>query len=112
MERKGRDNIAPMAVHDNAGLSTHFGRQVKKERLAHGWSLRELSARSGIDYSHLSRIESGKRPPTEAMADVLDAAFPGRNGWFREYVRREAPCCIPDSVARNSEVYSWSQWLT
>jgi hypothetical protein len=74
-----------MAVHDNGGLSTHFGRQVKKERLAHGWSLRELSASSGIDYSHLSRIESGKRPPTEAIAAVLDAAFPGRNGWFREY---------------------------
>jgi transcriptional regulator with XRE-family HTH domain len=62
-----------------------FGRQVKKERLAQGWSLRELSARSDIDFSHLSRIESGKRPPTEAIADALDAAFPRRNGWFREY---------------------------
>jgi transcriptional regulator with XRE-family HTH domain len=74
-----------MAVHENGSPSTHFGRQVKKERLAHGWSLRELSARSGIDYSHLSRIESGKRPPTEAIADALDAALPERNGWFREY---------------------------
>jgi ribosome-binding protein aMBF1 (putative translation factor) len=70
-----------MAVHGDGNPSTHFGRQVKKERLARGLSLRELSARSGIDYSHLSRIEGGKRPPTEAVADALDAAFPERRGW-------------------------------
>jgi len=74
-----------MVVHGNGNLATHFGRQVRKERLARSWSLRELSARTGIDFSHLSRIEAGKRPPTEAIADAMDHVFPGRRGWFREF---------------------------
>jgi transcriptional regulator with XRE-family HTH domain len=74
-----------MTVHRTENPSTHFGRQVKKERLARGWTQRELSARSGVDFSYLSKIESGKRPPTEAVADAMDNAFPERRGWFREY---------------------------
>jgi hypothetical protein len=62
-----------------------FGKQVRRERLARGWSLDELSERSGIAASHLSRIENGKRPPTGKIADGCDAAFPERKGWFREY---------------------------
>jgi transcriptional regulator with XRE-family HTH domain len=64
---------------------SHFGRQLKKERLAHGWSLPEMSHRTGIDAGHLSRIENGKRPPTEAIALACDSAFPERRGWFSEY---------------------------
>jgi len=63
----------------------HFGRQMKKERLARGWGLDELSRRTGINMGHLSRIENGRRPPTEALADTCDAVFPERRGWFREY---------------------------
>jgi transcriptional regulator with XRE-family HTH domain len=87
--------------------ATHFGRQLKKERLARGWSLPELSKRTGLDAGHLSRIENGKRPPTEHVAAACDEVFPERRGWFTEYVRHEAPCCIPGSVGRNSEIYSW-----
>jgi transcriptional regulator with XRE-family HTH domain len=64
---------------------SHFGKQLKKERLAHGWSLPELSRRTGIDAGHLSRIENGKRPPTEAIALACDDVFPERRGWFLEY---------------------------
>ena len=64
---------------------SHFGRQLKKERLARGWSLPELSQRTGIDAGHLSRIENSRRPPTEAIALACDAAFPERKGWFSEY---------------------------
>jgi Domain of unknown function (DUF5753)/Helix-turn-helix len=63
----------------------HFGRQVRKERLARGWSIHELSARTGIAAGHLSRIENGKRPPTENIAFACDRVFPERRGWFREY---------------------------
>jgi lambda repressor-like predicted transcriptional regulator len=58
---------------------------VKKERLARGWSLDELAARTGLAASHLSRIENGRRPPTELIADACDRVFPDRRGWFREY---------------------------
>jgi len=64
---------------------SHFGRQLKKERLARGWSLPELSRRTGIDAGHLSRIENGKRPPTGAIALACDSAFPERKGWFSEF---------------------------
>lgn len=74
-----------MAIHNDANPSTHFGRQVKKERLAHKWSLRELAARTGVDFSQLSRIENGKQPPSEKVARACDAAWPERNGWFFEY---------------------------
>jgi hypothetical protein len=63
----------------------HFGRQVRKERLARGWDLDTLSRRTKINAGHLSRIERGVRPPTEALAKVMDAVFPERKGWFREY---------------------------
>ena len=50
---------------------------MKKERLAHGWSLREFAARTGIDFTTVSRIENGRRPPTAKVAAACDG-FPGR----------------------------------
>jgi transcriptional regulator with XRE-family HTH domain len=67
------------------GAAGHFGRQMKKERLARGWSLLELAQRMGVDAAHLGRVESGKRPPTENLANRCDEVFPERRGWFSEY---------------------------
>ena len=67
------------------GAAGHFGRQMKKERQARGWSLVELAQRMGVDAAHLGRVESGKRPPTENLAIKCDAAFPERRGWFSEF---------------------------
>jgi hypothetical protein len=67
------------------GMAGHFGRQVRKERLANGWSLDELSRRTGINAAHLSRIENGRRPPTEAIARACDVTFPERRGWFSDW---------------------------
>jgi transcriptional regulator with XRE-family HTH domain len=74
-----------MAGNNGNAATTHFGRQMRKERLARGWSLREMAARTGIDFATLSRIETGRRPPTEKVARACDAAFPERRGWFGEY---------------------------
>jgi hypothetical protein len=63
----------------------YFGRQVRKERRLRGWSLPELSERTGIDAGHWSRIETGKRPPTAKIAAACDRVFPERRGWFAEY---------------------------
>jgi transcriptional regulator with XRE-family HTH domain len=63
----------------------HFGRQVKRERTARGWTITELAQRSGIAAPHLGRIESGKRPPTERVAAAMDRVFPERGGYFTEY---------------------------
>lgn len=69
----------------NSAATGHFGRQMRKEREAHGWTLREFARRTGIDFTVLSRIENGKRPPNKTVADACDLVFPGRRGWFREY---------------------------
>ncbi len=74
-----------MTGSKDLSAATHFGRQVRKERLAHGWSLAEFSRRTGIDDGHLSRIENGRRPPTEALAQACDAVFPERRGWFYDW---------------------------
>lgn len=74
-----------MAGNLNENPATHFGRQMRKERMARGWSLHELAQRTGINAGHLSRVENGKRPPTEKIAVACDAVFPERRGWFLEY---------------------------
>ena len=58
---------------------------MRKERLARGWSLRDFSARTGINIGTASQIENGKRPPTENIALKCDEVFPERHGWFLEY---------------------------
>jgi transcriptional regulator with XRE-family HTH domain len=74
-----------MPANSGNSAATHFGRQMRKERLAHGWSLREFSERTGIDFTTVSRIENGKRPPNEAVAKACDSVWPERRGWFLEY---------------------------
>jgi len=78
--------------------SSHFGRQLKKERLSRGWSLDELQGHTGINAAHLSRIENGHRPPTEKVAKACDSAFPERRGWFLDYFT---------DLQKWSEVPSW-----
>jgi transcriptional regulator with XRE-family HTH domain len=74
-----------MTLNSGGNPVTHFGRQMRKERLARGWSLREYAARTGINIAQASRIETGKSPPTERVAVACDVAFPERKGWFCEY---------------------------
>jgi transcriptional regulator with XRE-family HTH domain len=78
-------NLVAMAENGFNNPATHFGKQMRKERLARSLGLREFAALTGINPGHLSRIENGKRPPTENVATACDAAFPERKGWFTEY---------------------------
>ncbi len=63
----------------------YFGRQVRRARRAAGWTLAEFGQRIGYDPGQISRIETGKRPPTELFAQMCDRAFPDRDGWFSEF---------------------------
>ncbi len=96
-------NIVGMAINGKSDPSTYFGRQMRKERLARGWSLREFSARSGIDFGQASRIENGKQPPTQKLAAKCDAVFSERRGWFSEYYE-ESRSWVPAAFR------SWSEY--
>jgi transcriptional regulator with XRE-family HTH domain len=92
-----------MKVHNDVSPSTHFGRQLRKERLAHKWSLREFAARTGIDFSQVSRIENGKQPPSEKVARACDEAWPERDGWFMEFYE-ESKSWTPAGFRNWSEI--------
>jgi DNA-binding XRE family transcriptional regulator len=74
-----------MTATSNHSAATSFGRQMKKMRQARGWTLREMAATTSADYTTLSRIETGKRPPTQAVAEACDQVFPELRGWFLEF---------------------------
>jgi transcriptional regulator with XRE-family HTH domain len=63
----------------------YFGQQVRRARRAAGWTLAEFGQRIGYDPGQISRIENGKRPPTELFAHMCDRAFPARDRWFSEF---------------------------
>ena len=63
----------------------YFGQQVRRARRTAGWTLTEFGQRIGYDPGQISRIENGKRPPTELFAQMCDRAFPDRDGWFGEF---------------------------
>lgn len=63
----------------------YFGRQVRKARLAKGWTLAEFGQRIGYSPGAISRIENGHRPPTKLFAQMCDRAFPERDGWFSDF---------------------------
>ncbi len=65
--------------------AAYFGRQVRKERTARGWSLHEFGQLIAYHPAAISRVETGKRPPTESFAGQCDRVFPERGGWFREF---------------------------
>jgi transcriptional regulator with XRE-family HTH domain len=105
--------VAGSQANNAAG---YFGRQMKKERMAHGWSLLELAQRMGVDAAHLGRVESGKRPPTENLAAKCDAVFIERRGWFTEFYGEsrhwpEVPATFkswPEYEDRSASLRDWS----
>jgi transcriptional regulator with XRE-family HTH domain len=63
----------------------YFGRQVRRARQTARWTLAEFGQRIGYDSGQISRIENGKRAPTELFAQMCDRVFPERDGWFGEF---------------------------
>jgi len=93
----------------------YFGRQVRKERLAAGWTLAEFGQRTGYDPAHLGRIENGKRPATKVLAQMCDRVFPDRGGWFSEFYEESrtwiaTPPWFRDWVDREQRAATLRNW--
>jgi transcriptional regulator with XRE-family HTH domain len=100
---------------NNGNPAQHFGKQMKKERVARGWTLREFSARSGLNVGYVSLIENGKRPPTMKVAVACDLVFPERKGYFAEYYAElqewsEVPAAFKDWSEHEDETASLRDW--
>lgn len=52
-----------------------FGENVRKERLARGWTQQELAGRLEMERSYLSELERGRRNPTVRVLGALAQAL-------------------------------------
>jgi transcriptional regulator with XRE-family HTH domain len=105
-----------MAVTSGGNPALHFGRQMRKERLAKNWSLRKFAAQSGVNVTTATLIENGHRPPNEKVAIACDRVYPHRIGWFLEYFNElQTWTAIPanfrnweDYEARTTTLLEWT----
>ncbi|MFC0544975.1 ATP-binding protein [Kutzneria chonburiensis] len=89
-----------MATRESIGEG--FGHAVRTRREALGWSLTDLAAVVRYDKSLLSRLENGRRKPTEQHARALDSAL-GAEGQLIHLARRalvRSPAQLPAAPAR------------
>ena len=70
---------------DTTNPARHFGREVRRARLAAKMTLAEFGRAAGYHPGQISRIERGVRPPTETFAQMCDKVFPERDGWFERF---------------------------
>ena len=63
MWRRAASASAPKREPDTTGVDRrHPSGRIRAERHAKGWTLRDLSARTGASIAHLSAIENGRQP--------------------------------------------------
>nr|BFE63945.1 helix-turn-helix transcriptional regulator [Dactylosporangium thailandense] len=67
-----------------------FGPEMRRRRLAEGWSLSDLSGEVHYHKSHLSKIENGVQLPSPEFARAVDTAFKAE-GRLAALVGRPAP---------------------
>lgn len=76
------ERIAGLPPSDSAGnrpavaaMRAVLARDIVQDRERLGWSQAELARRAGIRVETLNRIETGKRTPTVATIEKIDAAL-------------------------------------
>ncbi|WP_317793751.1 helix-turn-helix transcriptional regulator [Actinoplanes sichuanensis] len=95
-------------------LEKSFGAYLRQLRLAAGMSLNDLSAAARYDKGHLSRIESGSRPPTADLARACDAALDAGGALIARLpaaTRRRPPAPTPPPATTEPAGDTWSLTL-
>lgn len=57
------------------GLATDFGENVRRERLARGFTLEAFAHDVGLSYSYVGELERGKRNPTLRVVERIAASL-------------------------------------
>jgi transcriptional regulator with XRE-family HTH domain len=112
-------------------MAETFGEAVKRLRAVRGrMGLRELARRATVDPGHLSRIESGHRPPTPAIAAAIDQALAAegalvalaglatnahhdlcRDGWSRSDAEALAAALVEEAPNTDNALRLAHEWL-
>ncbi|MEU6485093.1 helix-turn-helix transcriptional regulator [Streptomyces sp. NPDC046887] len=64
-----------------------FGVRLRSAREEHGWTQEELAQRLGYSSTHVSSVETGRKPPTLRFAKSSDVAF-GTGDMFERLYRK------------------------
>jgi transcriptional regulator with XRE-family HTH domain len=104
-----------MLAKNGGNPAKHFGAQMRRERLAKGWSLDRFATETGVDPATASLIERGQRGPNLRVAQACDKAFPRRDGYFVSYFNDmqswdEVPAAFKswsDREAATTELRDW-----
>ena len=77
-----------------AGPLADFSQRLKELRATRGWTLEELSERSGLSKPFLSRLEAGDRQPSIAAVLTLAKVFGVSIGSLFDAPTPQEPCVV------------------
>ncbi len=92
----------PTAETTPEAIDHRISRRLAALRAEHGWTLKDLAARTGISRATLSRLERSELSPTATMLNQLCAQY----GWTASRLMAEAETG-PPTVIRAAEQVAW-----
>lgn len=81
--------------------SISFGVELRRLRLRAGWKLTDLAEATYYSKSHLSKVETGRKAPSAALARACDTAL-GAEGRLAALVKSTGRHTAPDRSASSS----------
>jgi transcriptional regulator with XRE-family HTH domain len=84
-------------------IDARLGARIRLEREARGWSLTDLSERSGVSRAQINKVERGESSPTAALLGRLSGAF----GLTLSTLLARAEAVRPGHVVRAADHPRW-----